>query len=395
MAIREKEFNGKTGYEVSINLRSKLDRSIRVQLLRTQISTLRQAQAVEKELIREAAAEIGRREGTAILWGDLIEKYELAHSHKRTLMTKEIQVNTLRENVAMLRTYTKDWLHMPCPEINPGHVKKVLVAMDDDGYSRSRLKAIRGCINTVFRWAIEEGVLKGLHSSPAKGIDLGKPKDEKPPMILNLAEIRKLLDSARAMDHEWYPIWSMALHSGMRSGELYAVEWTDIDWDNNLITVSKSYNNRMNVTKSTKAGYWRKVPINSELLALLKELKLKAQPGEVHILPRVAYWRRGEGAKILREFCVGIGIPSVSFHTLRACFATHLLNAGVTSPVVKKICGWTDEKVMTRYIRLAGIDVSGATEVLDFVPEKRLQSSKKKVVNLDIFRSAKSEDQGS
>lgn len=75
----------------------------------------------------------------------------------------------------------------------------------------------------------------------------------------------------------------------------------------------------------------------------------------------------GDAAKILKEFCVGIGISEIHFHALRACFATHMLNAGASSPVVKKICGWTDEKVMTRYIRLAGIDVSGATNNLGFM----------------------------
>ena len=86
---------------------------------------------------------------------------------------------------------------------------------------------------------------------------------------------------------------------------------------------------------------------------------------------------------MLREFCEGIGLPSVCFHALRACFATHLLNAGVSSPVVKKVCGWTDEKVMSRYIRLAGVDVAGATSALNFV---RPEAEQKKLVNLRDFR---------
>ena len=32
-----------------------------------------------------------------------------------------------------------------------------------------------------------------------------------------------------------------------------------------------------------------------------------------------------------------------------------------------KICGWRDLKTMQRYIRLAGIDEAGATEVLRFI----------------------------
>jgi hypothetical protein len=90
-----------------------------------------------------------------------------------------------------------------------------------------------------------------------------------------------------------------------------------------------------------------------------------------------------------RDFCEQIGITSVNFHALRACFATHLLNAGVSSPVVKKICGWTEEKVMTRYIRLAGVDVAGATDGLAFKSETTQQSDRK-VVNLREVRITRS-----
>jgi hypothetical protein len=33
-----------------------------------------------------------------------------------------------------------------------------------------------------------------------------------------------------------------------------------------------------------------------------------------------------------------------------------------------KICGWKDLKTMQRYIRLAGIEIDGATEVLKVLP---------------------------
>lgn len=259
--------------------------------------------------------------------------------------------------------------------------------MEEAGYSRSRLKSVRSGVNVVFKWAIEEGKIKNVHHSPAMGVTLGKEVQEKPPQILSMAEIQKLLDEAKAMDHEWYPVWTMALNSGMRSGELYALEWADIDFEHRLITVSKSYNGRLKIIKSTKAGYWRKVPINDELMALLYELRAmnaqRPKDEQPYVLPRIGRWKRGEAARILREFCEGIGISSVCFHALRACFATHLLNAGVTSPVVKKICGWTDEKVMNRYIRLAGIDVAGATNKLGFkIPSRE----ERKLVNLVEFK---------
>ena len=164
----------------------------------------------------------------------------------------------------------------------------------------------------------------------------------------------------------------------MRSGELYALLWTDIDWENNALTVSKSYDNRFNVIKGTKAGYWRTVPISGELRSLLAEIKLQA--GErPHVLPRHRMWQMGMQAQELRKFCQGMGIPSVRFHALRACFATQLIRNGVPPIQIQKICGWRDLKTMQRYIRMAGIEVTGATEALKVLPEPEIMA---KVVNL-------------
>lgn len=380
MAIREKLSDGKTTYEVSINLRSKMYPELRVQKMKTKVKTLREAQVIERNLLKECSAELTRREGSEATWEELIEQWELAH-RKQNVGIREIQANTIWETVAFLRRWTPDWFKKGCHEIRPGDVRKILHEMEAQDYSRSRLRSFKSSVNVLFKWGISEGIIRAVHVSPAMAVEIVKPKDEKPPLILSLAEIHKLLEAAKAMDHEWYYVWAMALNTGMRSGELQSLEWTDIDWDNKLITVSKSYNGRLKLVKSTKAGYWRKVPFNAETESLLKDLRVKANGP--HVLPRISQWRRGEAARILREFCVGIGISSVSFHALRACFATHLLNAGVTSPVVKKICGWTDEKVMTRYIRLAGIDVSGATEGLNFI---RKTEDTPKLLNLHSYR---------
>ncbi len=72
----------------------------------------------------------------------------------------------------------------------------------------------------------------------------------------------------------------------------------------------------------------------------------------------------------LRQFCEGIGLNSIKFHTLRACFATQLLRDSVVLIVVMKICGLKDLKTMQKYIRLAGIEIEGATENLKILLPK-------------------------
>ena len=87
------------------------------------------------------------------------------------------------------------------------------------------------------------------------------------------------------------------------------------------------------------------------------------------MLPRLPSWGRGEQARILRQFCIGTGLPSVRFHTLRACFATQLIRNGIPPIQIQKICGWKDLETMQRYVRLAGIETEGATESLKVLPE--------------------------
>jgi len=87
-----------------------------------------------------------------------------------------------------------------------------------------------------------------------------------------------------------------------------------------------------------------------------------------HLLPRNKQWDRGDQSRPLRAFLVEAGLPSVKFHTLRACFATQLLADGVEMTKVMKIGGWKDIKTMQIYLRLAGVDERGATNSLRFLP---------------------------
>ncbi len=52
---------------------------------------------------------------------------------------------------------------------------------------------------------------------------------------------------------------------------------------------------------------------------------------------------------------------------------------GVAPAVVMKIAGWKDLKTMQRYIRLAGVEVKGATNGLKLLPEVEVMAT---VVNL-------------
>jgi integrase len=166
--------------------------------------------------------------------------------------------------------------------------------------------------------------------------------------------------------------------TGMRSGELYALEWTDVNFETKLISVTKSYSKRAKFLdvkrypdgiKGTKSGECREIPLNQELEGFLKEQKAK-EPNRRHVLPRIPAWTNSDQARHLKGFCVGIGIRPICFHALRACFATQLLQHGVAPVVVMAIAGWRDMETMMRYIRMAGVDIKQGTAPLRVLSPK-------------------------
>ena len=236
----------------------------------------------------------------------------------------------------------------------------------EEGRSKAFQKRLKNTINMIFNWAIEERVIRGVHHSPVYGVKIVFKQDKRPE-ILKGDEIRKLLYEAKAQKHEWYFIWAMALLTGMRNGELYSIRWADVDLENKMIKVERSYNFRIGKFKDTKAGYWRSVPISSELKSLILEIKMCSK--SEFVLPRLTFWRERRQAFVLKEFCRSIGLSEIRFHTLRACFATQLIGSGVEPVKVMKICGWKDLKTLAIYLRLSGVDEQGATEGLCFLPK--------------------------
>lgn len=367
MAIKEYYENGKKLYEVYVHVKSKVDPLLRIQRRKRNILTYKDAVKDKTRITKEALKELGAREEKGATWGRVIELWYLDQFYN-DFEGRYSNKFTLDDYSNMLHRYTYSWLKRRPSEITRGDGRKVIEELNKLNKSKSFTTKVKNTINLVFQWGIDHRHIRDVYISPVQGIKIEK-REDKFPEILNLKEIRMFLYEAKRQEHPWYSIWAMALLTGMRNGELYALEWNDVDFENRIIRVTKSFNKRINEVKSTKSKYWRNVPISNELNDLLVELNSITGHKE-HVLPRSKEWSRGEQSKLLRAFLSSVGLPSVKFHTLRACFATQLLADGVEMTKVMKIGGWKDIKTMQIYLRLAGVDEQGATNGLRFLPSE-------------------------
>tara|TARA_R110002072_G_scaffold534_8_gene4299 strand:- start:51958 stop:53091 length:1134 start_codon:yes stop_codon:yes gene_type:complete len=366
MAVSSYQKNGKTLFKAYINERSKIDRKIRVQRSKSGFENEAEARREEKKLVRLVVEEIASIESKGITWKELIYRWEMCAINN--MAGKKYSRPAINDHVSTLDLHTHAWQNKRVRELGRSDGRYLINSLTKESYSLSRIKAIKGSINKVWTWGVEEGLISGGIKSPVHGLVIESEKNKYKP-ILTLNEVKKLMYEAQLREHPWRHIWAIALLTGMRSGELFALTWDDIDFDNNIIRITKSYSPRIRGIKSTKNSEWRNAHISKELKQVLIELKQNHYSGE-NVLPRLSGWNCGLAGNALRAFLIRIGIDKyVTFHTLRACFATHVLASGVEPTKVMKMGGWADFKTFQIYIRMAGVDVKGVTDNFRVMPE--------------------------
>ena len=205
-------------------------------------------------------------------------------------------------------------------------------------------------IRSVLRAAVAAGELSEMPKLPS----FKQPR--KLPEAPDGRHVAALLDQAPG----WLRV-AVALQSmgGLRQGEVRALEVGDIDFEQRILHVRRSYSEDELVPP--KGGSERIVPLLPELLEVLRDFSQGKQPREALVVDEQGVVpSRQNFLHRLKAFQKKAGLRSWGSHSLRHYFCSALARGGANIEAVRTLAGHSSVRVTGRYLHATGQDLHDA-----------------------------------
>ena len=178
------------------------------------------------------------------------------------------------------------------------------------------------------------------------------------PVILSPEEVLRVLAAISSVKYK--AIIATAYAAGLRISEVCGLRLADID----------SQRMRIHV-RSGKGKKDRSVMLGESLLALLRQYYQKVRPQGEYLFPGQKPQRPLSTTavrQVLRKVIRETGLAKrVTMHTLRHCFATHLLEAGTDTRILQVLLGHSSIRTTLRYTHITDRLVQKLEGPLDLI----------------------------
>ena len=227
---------------------------------------------------------------------------------------------------------------------------------NNNSLSAKTVHDIMTMMNSVFEYGRNEyGFSNPCENVSLPSFDIDEIEvftDEETSMIFNAAVRGNSYDLG----------FALCLYTGLRIGEICALQWKDIDIEQRIISVTKTitritnpYGNKpktivvIGKPKSKKSV--REIPINSSLLRVLGERKALSKEESYFLTCFSKYSEPRSYSSRYKTFLKRIGIPYKNFHVLRHTFATECIRKGIDVKTVSEFLGHTSVKItLEKYV---------------------------------------------
>ena len=248
------------------------------------------ARQIEKELNRQA---VMFEEACNRGYQSRAVKFEVFAEEWFESYAKPNLRNTTYERMLQLRGRAYAAIgHLRMDKITPRQIQAFVNTLSKDGANERTGKPLApktirhnlSFISDVFSYAVKMGVVS---DNPCSKVTIPKaqPTEKK---IYTLEEVEKFLTLLNDEPLKYRTFFNIMIYSGFRRGEMLGLEWKDVDFENNVISIRRTSNYTAkqgvytDTTKTRRSQRSLKFP--QEIMDMLKEYKEEQDAQALKIL---------------------------------------------------------------------------------------------------------------
>ncbi len=344
MATIEKKNNG---YKITVSCGyDPAGKQVRKRMVWTPPSGMTKRQ-IEKELNRQATlfeervktggVEVSGKIRFRDFLDQFMENYVKLYRKPNTIARYERDIKRIKNSLG----------HIRLEDLRTGHISAFAAALQESGAKQDGGKLAPSSVNTILR-TLSAGMGRAvrwgyIENNPCQYAD-GPSSYSDEVAYLDEPDARRMLSLLALEPIKWRALITFDLLSGLRRGELLGLQWGDMDFDNHLVYIRRTWNYTSAVgcyfgTPKTVRSK-RPLHLSTSVFVVLLEYRRwqdnqrkalgdawKGSPEDDRV------FTTDEGAPIfptsptwwLRKFTQRTGLPQVSIHSLRHTFASLMI----------------------------------------------------------------------
>jgi integrase len=276
-------------------------------------------------------------------------------SREKKITFRQLAASRMSERKLRLspQSYRSDELRLPtllaefgdtaAEQVRPDAIEKFLKQLQEGnkkGRKTNRVGATanryRTLLSSIFSFGVRS---EKIALNPVRNVSRFKESEHRT-RFLDADEEKALRAAVRKENADYEAELDLALHTGIRRGEQFALKWQDIDLERGILTVLKGKTGR------------RFIPINSVARTAIEKL-WRASNGSAFVCIGAKRDGQTDWRKWFRRGLKKAKIDNFRWHDLRHTFASRLVMAGVEMASVQKYLGHRSILTTQRYAHLS------------------------------------------